>query len=61
LKNERVDGARYETRDAARADIFKYIEVFYNRLRHHSSLNGVNPVSVYEAWLSEQSKLAQAA
>ena len=30
LKNERVHGTRYETRDAARADAFEYIEVFYN-------------------------------
>ena len=61
LKNERVHGARYETRDAARADIFDYIEVFYNRFRRHSSLNGVNPVSVYEAWLGKQSTLTQVA
>ena len=39
----------------------EYIEVFYNRVRRHSSLNGVSPISIYEAWLSEQSKLAQAA
>ncbi len=61
LKNERVHGADYETRDAARADIFDYIEVFYNRVRRHSSLNGVSPVSVYEAWLGEQATLAQVA
>ena len=30
LKNERVHGVRYETRDEARADVFEYIEVFYN-------------------------------
>lgn len=28
LKNERVHGSRYATRDAARADVFKCIEVF---------------------------------
>jgi putative transposase len=38
LKNERVHGARYQTRDEAKADIFEYIEVFYNRSRHHSAL-----------------------
>ncbi|WP_218812077.1 IS3 family transposase, partial [Klebsiella quasipneumoniae] len=28
----------YKTRDMARADIFDYIEVFYNRNRRHSHL-----------------------
>ena len=28
LKNERVHGANYETRDQARADIFEYVEIF---------------------------------
>ena len=38
LKNERVHGARYATREEAIADLFDYIEVFYNRQRRHSSL-----------------------
>ena len=29
-KNERVHGTRYATRDEAIADLFAYIEVFYN-------------------------------
>jgi putative transposase len=61
LKNERVFGARYATRDAARADIFEYIEVFYNRVRRHSSINGVSPVSFYETWLNQRSETRQAA
>ncbi len=31
LKRERVNRVRYRTRDQARADVFDYIEVFYNR------------------------------
>ena len=31
LKNERVHGTRYATREEAIADLFDYIEVFYNR------------------------------
>jgi hypothetical protein len=31
LKNERVHGTIYETRADAEADLFQYIEVFYNR------------------------------
>jgi len=61
LKNERVHGSRYETRDAARADVFEYIEVFYNRVRRHTSLGGVSPALYYENWLKQQSKERQAA
>ena len=56
LKNERVHGARYGTRNEARADVFEYIEVFYNRSRRHSALGGVSPVSFYDAWLKKQSE-----
>ena len=53
LKNERVHGARYQSRDEARADVFEYIEVFYNRSRRHSALGGISPVSFYDAWLKQ--------
>jgi len=33
----------YLTRDAARSDVFDYIEVFYNRTRRHSHLGGISP------------------
>jgi putative transposase len=33
LKKERIRKRIYKTRDLARADIFDYIEVFYNRAR----------------------------
>jgi putative transposase len=44
LKNELTLHERYETRDEARAAIFDYIEVFYNRERQHSHLGGLSPV-----------------
>jgi len=44
LKTERVHQRRYRTRDEARTDIFEYIEVFYNRVRLHSSLGYLSPV-----------------
>jgi len=44
LKRERVHRTRYRTRDEARADIFDYIEVFYNRKRRHSYLGDISPV-----------------
>ena len=43
LKKERIRKRIYKTRDLARADVFDYIEVFYNRQRRHSHLDGVNP------------------
>jgi len=43
LKRERVNRVRYRTREEARADLFAYIEVFYNRKRRHSRLGNVSP------------------
>ncbi len=43
LKKERIKRRIYKTRDFARADVFDYIEVFYNRARRHSHLGGVSP------------------
>lgn len=57
LKNERVFHRRYATRSAAKADLFDYIEVFYNRKRRHSSMNYESPATHYAAWL-EREKLA---
>jgi len=34
----------YKTRQQAQADIFEYIEVFYNRQRRHSYLGYLSPV-----------------
>ena len=45
LKRERVNRRRYRTRDEARADIFEYIESFYNRKRRHSYLGYISPVA----------------
>lgn len=44
LKRERVNRTIYRTREEARADIFDYIEVFYNRKRRHSYLGDISPV-----------------
>ena len=32
----------YKTRELAMADVFDYIEVFYNRVRRHTHLGGVS-------------------
>jgi putative transposase len=48
LKKERVTKRIYETRELARADVFDYIEVFYNRVHRHSHLDDVSPEALWE-------------
>ena len=43
LKTEHVHHQRYRTREEARQDIFEWIEVFYNRVRRHSTLGYHSP------------------
>lgn len=54
LKNERVHGARYRTRAEAEADLFDYIEPFYNRKRRHSTLGYASPEKFLADWISTQ-------
>lgn len=49
LKTEWVHHYCYETRQEAKASIFEYIEIFYNRQRRHSQLNYLSPAD-YEHW-----------
>jgi putative transposase len=44
LKTERCARKVYRTRDDARADVFDYIECFYNPRRRHSTLGYLSPV-----------------
>lgn len=44
LKRELVSQRHFATRDQARAAIFDWIEVFYNRVRLHSALGYQSPV-----------------
>ena len=43
LKKELVHDADFGTRAEARAELFEYIEVFYNRAQRHSSLGYRSP------------------
>lgn len=45
LKRERVRRRTYRTREEAKADVFDYIECFYNRRRRHAYLDYVSPVA----------------
>lgn len=51
LKNERVHGTTYATRAAAEADLFEYIDVFYNRSRRHSTLGYNSPTQFLQDWV----------
>jgi putative transposase len=44
LKTERTARKTYRTRDEARADVFDYIECFYNPKRRHSTIGYVSPM-----------------
>ena len=43
IKTELVHQACYESRDAARRDLFAYIEAYYNRQRLHSAIGYTAP------------------
>lgn len=56
LKRERIRRRTYQTREAARQDVFEYIELFYNPKRKHTNNGRLSPVD-FEA---RQRKLNQA-
>lgn len=48
LKKEQIKKRIYTTREIATAEIYEYIELFYNRTRRHSHLSRVSP-KMFEA------------
>jgi putative transposase len=53
LKRERIKRRVYSTRDEAKADVFHYIEMFYNSKRRHGFNNQLSPVE-YENQFTER-------
>ena len=49
LKTERTARKVYRTRAEARADVFDYVERFYNPTRRHSTLGYVSPIEFEKA------------
>ena len=49
LKTELVMHCDYKNQDQARASLFDYMEVFYNRQRRHSTINYVAPLAFEES------------
>jgi transposase InsO family protein len=56
LKQELVHRCRFATREAARREVFEYIEVWYNRQRRHSSLGYVSPAEFERRALAEATR-----
>lgn len=44
LKTERIGKKVYRTRAQAKADVFDYVECFYNPTRRHSTLGYISPI-----------------
>jgi putative transposase len=59
LKSELVHHRAYQTRNEAKADVFYYIESFYNRHRLHSSLGYLSP-DEYEQLFYQQQEVTSA-
>lgn len=55
LKNERVHRTQYPTREQARIDITRYIELRYNQIRLHSALGYRTPNEVEAEWYDQRS------
>lgn len=43
LKKEYVYQTQFKTREQAQLGIFDYIETWYNKVRNHSTLDGLSP------------------
>jgi len=50
LKTEHVYFENYVSRAQAKASIFEYVEVFYNRQRRHSTLGYLSPAAFESQW-----------
>ena len=52
LETELIDRSDWTTMSEARAAVFDFIEVFYNRIRRHSSLGNLSPAQFEERYRS---------
>jgi len=47
----------YSTREEAKAEIFNFIEMFYNPIKRHSHTSGISPTKFEEAYLLESTNV----
>ena len=52
MKYEWLFGQRFRTRDEARAAVFEYVEIFYNRVRLHESNRYLTPEEYYSSFFA---------
>lgn len=57
LKTERIKRKIYKTRSEAKAEIFNYIELFYNPSRRHGNNDGVSPIEFEKQYYQKLSSL----
>ena len=55
LKTERIKRRIFKTRNEARAEVFNYIEFFYNPTRRHGNNGGVSPVEFEKQYFEKLS------
>lgn len=51
LKTERLNRHIYQSRNQCRAEVFDYIERFYNARRQHSTIGHVSPTQFKATYL----------
>ena len=56
LKTELIDRSDWASSAEAKAAVFEYIEVFYNRIRRHSSLGNRSPEQFEERYRSKSGR-----
>lgn len=56
LKTESLHHHRFKTRQEAKAVVFEYIEVFYNRIRRHAKIGNFSPAAFAAQFDNQQAK-----
>lgn len=55
LKLELMEGVTHASREDARQAVFEYLEIFYNRIRMHSSLGYRSPLQAERDYMLTKS------
>lgn len=58
LNTESLHHYRFATREQARQVVFEYIEVFYNRIRHHAKISNQVPADFANQYYASRQRSA---